>query len=175
MLKLTALVPGAFLAACLSISCNEKKADAPPVAAKSGGGVATLAQLVAIKLPPPPKTAATGGWQPAFANEDGDRQEVWKDGSKFGLSVRLMDCRSKKAAEVKGQPEISQGAHAACHQPGKDQLKGYALRKPKDTERTLLVGNIAVRATMDSDSKELTPAEIEEYLGKLDLSALGKL
>ena len=163
------------LAQLAAVACDQKASTPPspaPVAEKKAG-LATLPQLQAIKLPLPPRATAKGEWRSAFANEDGDRLEVWKEGdNRFGISIRFIDCRAKKVVEVKDQPELSQADYAGCHRPGKDRLGKYELRKPRDGERTLRAGSILIRVTAQTDE---TPAELEQYLGKLDLDAIARL
>jgi hypothetical protein len=63
---------------------------------------------------------------------------------------------------------MSQGRHFGCYAAATDKLKGYDLVKPSASCAP------AASRRVDSDSKALTPAEIEEYLAKLDLDGMAK-
>jgi pyruvate/2-oxoglutarate dehydrogenase complex dihydrolipoamide acyltransferase (E2) component len=186
---------GEFAAAT---GCDEKKAPppaavsptpapapaAPPPAAAApaaaaAGAVATLAQIDAVKLPAPPKAPASGAWQTVGAmSGDGDKMANFVDGDKYLLSVRIMDCRSPKFAAYAAKPAAEQGDMAACFQPGDAKLKTYDMRKVRDGMRTVKAGNIALILNLGADpsaAKLWITADLETYLGSLDLDALAKL
>ncbi len=162
-----------LIALALVLTACDKKptAEAAPTPEKKPG-IVTLAQLQTIKLPTSPGFTAKGTWASAFANEDGDRMEVWKEGSAFGISIHFIDCRLPKVQEVKDKHVLTQAAFAGCFQPSDAKLGKYEMRKVSGGERTLRAGNVLIR--INKQEKE-TAADLEAYLGKLDLDAIARM
>ena len=196
-------VAPALLAAALLSGCSKKDKDAtapsdsasasaspktPTTAAATGsatpstgsGGPAKLSELVKINFPtPPPKAPAGGRWKEVGEVEsDGDRQVIYAVGdANYWYMVNVMDCRHPKAKEVEAKTPKERGQWQWCFAKPDGKIKDHPrLTDPNSLGHGVKVGNIVVLASPYPQVQDkVGDADVDAFLGSLDLAAIAKL
>jgi len=134
------------------------------------------ATLEAIKLPVPKGAPEKGMWSSATAGGDGDRSTNFMDGNDLWVSVRFVDCNLPAVKAVASKPAAERGDFTFCFDKPTGKLKDYELFSPSDSLRVVKVGHliIIVGTGVVSEGK-ITGADLETFIGSLDLPALAKL
>jgi hypothetical protein len=148
---------------------------APP---PGGGadGVVPAATLEAIQLPKPKKAPEKGIWSAAIAAHDGDRLVNYIDGDALWISVHFVDCNLPAAKEAASKPVNQRGAFTFCHETPAGKIKDYPLYGTNDMARGVKAGHLMIVASIGvSADPSYTTADLEAFLGSLDLAALAKL
>jgi hypothetical protein len=69
-----------------------------------------------------------------------------------------------------------QGELAQCYAKGPDKLKGFPLAKVNDGFHAVYAGNVVVTSGVGALVRgKVTEADIDAFLGSLDLAAIAKL
>jgi hypothetical protein len=157
---------------------------APPVsppAAADNGSLVKLSDLVEYTISmPAPKGAPPGGiWSEAMAGEDGREYVNYLDKNGKGyVSVDFIDCRMPAVQAVKDKPG-EQGEFAECFKKPTRTLKGYPMILPDDPTfayRALVVNHVLVGVGVSQSFENMfKAADVEEFIGILDLDTLAKL
>jgi hypothetical protein len=147
---------------------------APPAAGNTS--VVPANTLEAINLPPPKGAPAKGIWSAAAASDDGDRSTNFVDGSDVWVGVRFLDCNLPAAKDAANKPEADRGDFKYCLGTPTGKIKDYALFAPHDTRRVVKVGHLIVIADLGvTGETKLKAADLEAFLGSMDLAAIAKL
>jgi hypothetical protein len=147
----------------------------------AGGSVVKGADLeyFTISMPPPKGAPADGTWRDVVPGKDGDVRVYYVDKKDKGyVGVEFLDCRLPEAQGVKDAKD--KGSYELCFKKPAKTLKGYPLLLPDQDGavafRALVVNHVTIIAsTFLGFEKQFTPADIEEYLGSLDLDTLAKM
>ena len=137
-----------------------------------------LKDLAAIVLPKPAGAPASGNWKDIGDNEsDGYRQVNYVDKEDYWYSVDFLDCRAKVVKDVAAKNPDERGALKWCFMQPNEKLKDFPMIKPeKGSVRAVKAGNVFVVVSLGMKGKEtLKAADVETYLGALDLAAISKL
>lgn len=154
----------------------DTQAPAPPPGSGDASGVVPAATLEAIQLPKPKKAPEKGIWSAAIAAHDGDRLVNYIDGDALWISVHFVDCNLPAAKEVASKPVNQRGAFTFCHENPAGKIKDYPLYGTNDTARGVKAGHLMIVASIGvSADPSYTTADLEAFLGSLDLAALAKL
>jgi hypothetical protein len=158
-------------------------ASAPaPASAGNGDGAlvkgSDLAEFT-ITMPVPKGAPAGGTWRDIIPGEDGRARVYYVDKNDTGyVGVDFIDCRLPSVQEVKDKPG-EQGDFALCFKKPTKTLKGYPMILPDDPDfafRTLVVNHVYVLVSVFRPFNEMfKAADVEEFLGTLDLDTLAKL
>jgi hypothetical protein len=150
-----------------------------PAAAADSGSVISSATLAGITLPVPKGAPASGMWSQAPEGGEGDRLVNFVAGSDYWVTVRLLDCRIPAVKEVASKSADQRGEFNYCFEPPNSKLKDYPLFTPKDPNdsiRVVKAGHLTIIASLGATGEtKLKPADVEAFLGSLDLAALAKL
>jgi len=184
-------VAPALMVAVLLAGCSKTDKDkAAPAAPASGAAASTptsalptgapikLKDLAAIALPKPAGAPASGNWKDIGDNEsDGYRQVNYVDKENYWYSVDLLDCRAKVVKDALAMKPEDRGALKWCFLQPNDKLKDYPMIKPeKGSVRAVKAGNVIVVGSLGMTGMEtLKAADVEKYIGALDLAAIAKL
>jgi hypothetical protein len=134
------------------------------------------ATLEAIQLPRPPKLPPKGIWSAAIAAHDGDRLVNYIDGDALFISVQFADCNLPVAKEAASKPVNQRGSFTFCHENPTGKIKDFPLFGTNDTVRGVKAGHLLIVASIGvSADPSYTTADLEAFLGSLDLAALAKL
>jgi hypothetical protein len=144
------------------------------------GAPAKLSELVKINLPvPPPKAPAGGIWKEVGEVEsDGDRQANYTAADNaIWYTLNIQDCRHPKAKEVAAKPAGDRGMWQWCFAKPDGKIKDYPrLTDENSLAHGVRVGNIVVIAGPHPTVKDkVGDAEVDEFLGSLDLAMIAKL
>jgi hypothetical protein len=154
---------------------QEAQVPAPPPGS-GPDGVVKAATLEAIQLPKPKKLPAKGNWSAAIAARDGDRLINYVDGDMLWISVHFVDCNLPAAKEAASKPANQRGVFAFCHENPVGKIKDYPLYGTSDMARGVKAGHLLLLAGIGASADpSYTTADLEEFLGSLDLAALAKL
>jgi hypothetical protein len=148
--------------------------------ASAAGSPAKLSEMVKINLPkPPPKAPAGGEWKEVGEVEsDGDRQANYTAADKaIWYSLNILDCRHPKAKEVAAKAAGDRGMWQWCFAKPDGKIKDYArLTDDNSLAHGVRAGNIVVVAGPSPTVKDkVGDAEVDQFLGSLDLAAIAKL
>ncbi len=154
----------------------EPPAVTPPAAdeAKAGGGAVVSADaLEAIHLPKPKKLPENGNWLTPNPATPGNRLVNYSDGKSYWLTVHFADCN---APEAKNLPEGRRGEYKYCYEQPTGKVKDYASYCTGNEVRAVKAGHLMVNAMRGAQAPEgYGGADLEEFLGSVDLAALAKL
>jgi hypothetical protein len=156
-------------------SATPPPASTPP-AAGGGTGVVPSGTLEAIKLPPPKGAPANGMWSSATAGGDGDRATNYMVGEDLWVSLRFLDCNLPMVKEAASKPPTERGDFAFCYDAANGKLKDFPMYSPADSVRVVKAGHLVIITGIGVAAEgKLKAADLEDFLGSLDLAALAKL
>jgi len=151
-------------------------AAATPPAAGGNTAVVPSATLEALTLPAPKGAPAKGIWSSATAGGDGDRATNFMDGNDLWVSVRFLDCNLPMVKDAATKPAAERGDFAFCFDKPTGMLKDYPLFSPSDSLRVVKVGHLVIIVGLGVVSEgKITAADLEAFIGSLDLAAIAKL
>ena len=181
-------VPAVLAAALLVPGCKKTEkapdtvgsaAPTPPPAAPPppSTSVVPVATLDAIALPAPKGATATWKWLPQESTKDGNRLAYFGEGTNSWIQVQVLDCNLPRMKEDAAKPAGKRNGDAAyCLDTMDGKLGAYPLYNKYGSVRAVRVGHLAVIAAVGgAGSATLKDADLEAYLGSLDLAALAKL
>jgi len=148
-------------------------ATAPAIAA---GDPIGLAKLAAIALVVPGGAPAGGAWHDAQGAVDGNRLVNFVDGKDYWYTVQFIDCRAKVAKDAAKDPADDRGVFTYCYDAPTGKFKDYPMFAPNEFQRAVKVGNVTVVASIAMNGRaKLKGADLETFLGTLDLAGIAKL
>lgn len=156
-------------------------AGSAAAAAPAGStAVATVSQLtdIAIDLPAFKGAPAGSHWSaaPAPSGEiNGDLFKNYMNKDDYWMSIRLLDCNAPFVKAFATKPATERGDLTPCFEAATGKLKDFPLYSPNDTRRVVKAGHLAVIVTLGPAAKALKPADLEAFLGDVDLAAIAKL
>jgi hypothetical protein len=149
-------------------------------ATDGGGSLVKGSDLVEFTISMPvPKGAPPGGtWSDVTPGEDGHVRVFYLDKNGKGyVSVGLLDCRMAAVRAAKGTAD--QAMYPECFTKPTRTLKGYPLILPDDPKfayRSLVVNHVTVSVGVGQGFEDMfKAADVEEFIGTLDLDTLAKL
>jgi hypothetical protein len=150
-------------------------ADAPAAPAADTTTVVKADALAAIKFPVPKGAPADGEWKDQESTKDGERHGYYGKGQDYFLMAQILDCNLPRMKEDEKKPAGERNADAGyCLGKFEGKLKDYPMSTEFSGVRTVKVGHLSVSVNSGPAGK-YTEADLEEYLGGLDLAALAKL
>jgi hypothetical protein len=155
----------------------EPAAQTPPApAAANSTSVVPAATLAALELPKPAGAPAKGMWSQATPIVDGDRFENYLEGSNLWMSVHFLDCNTPVVKASAKLSAADRGVFSFCFDQPTGKLKDYPMFSPSDEVRAVKVGHVVVIAGIGlAGDDKLKAADLEAFLGSLDLASLAKL
>jgi hypothetical protein len=157
-------------------------ATPPPAPPAAAGPPVSGEALAGIQLPKPKGVPDKAMWSQAdtpTGGPDGDRLMNLIEGDNYWMSVRFLDCSLPAVKEAEGKAETERGAFAYCFAAPTGKIKDLPLIAPKDassTARAVKAGRLVIIAGIGvAGEDKLKAADVEAFLGSLDLAAIAKL
>ena len=149
--------------------------------AAPSGTPAKLADMLKLTLPsPPPKAPAGGNWVSAGEVEtDGYRQGMYVAADKTNwYSYMVIDCRLQKVKDDGAKKPGDRGPEALwCLKKADGKIKDNdRLTDPDSLSHGVRAGNLVVVVGPTPNVKDkVNDADVDAFLGSLDLAAIAKL
>jgi hypothetical protein len=164
---------------------NSPPSPAASTSVRAGNGGASLVKgsdlaEYTIWMPVPKGAPAGGTWRDVMPGEDGRVSVYYVDNNDNGyVRVDFLDCRLPAVQAVKDKAAKDQAGFDHCFRKPTKTLKGYPMILPDDPDfayRTLVVNHVYVSVSvyLPFDEK-FKAADVEEFLGTLDLDTLARL
>lgn len=148
----------------------------PEAEADKAGGVISAATLESIQLPKPKKAPEKFIWSTPVPARDGTRLVNYTDGKDIWLTVNFADCNSPTAKSVADKPANQRGQYGFCYEKPVGKIKDFPSYGTDDMVRGVKAGHLVIAASIGTAAPQsYTTADVEEFLGSLDLAALAKL
>jgi hypothetical protein len=166
-------------------AADNPPSSAAPTSAPAGNGGGSLVKgsdlaEYTISMPAPKGAPAGGTWRDIVPGDDGRVSVHYVDNNDTGyVRVDFLDCRLPAVQAVKDKAAKDRAGFDHCFRKPTKTLKGYPMILPDDPDfayRTLVVNHVHVSVSVDRPFDEkFKAADVEEFLGTLDLDALARL
>jgi hypothetical protein len=164
------------------------KSPPPPAASTSvpaGTGEVSIVKGIDLaeyetSMPVPKGAPAGGTWRDLRPIEDGKASVYYVDNDDNGyVRVDFLDCRLPDVQALRNKPAKDQAGYDDCFRKPTKTLKGYPMVLPDDPDvryRTLVVNHVYVSAGVFLPFEpKFKAADVEEFLGTLDLDTLARM